>query len=82
MDRRRFLLTSPAGALTAPLVAEAQAGKGARIGDKREGAMTYGFCPEDWPLFPSQIEKRGIELGDIERVEIRPDSIHSSVAIM
>ena len=43
--------------------------------------MTYGFCPEDWPLFHSQIEKRRIEVGDIERVEMRPDSIHSSVAI-
>jgi hypothetical protein len=43
--------------------------------------MTYGFCPEDWPLFHSQIEKRGIEVADIERVEMRPDSIHSSVAI-
>ena len=33
MDRRRFLLTSLAGALTAPLAAEAeQAGKSARIG--------------------------------------------------
>jgi hypothetical protein len=43
--------------------------------------MTYGFCPEDWPLFHSQIEKRRIEVGDIERVEMRPDSVHSSVAI-
>jgi len=43
--------------------------------------VTYGFRPEDWPLFHSQIEKRRIEVGDIERVEMRPDSIHSSVAI-
>jgi hypothetical protein len=43
--------------------------------------MTYGFCPEDWPLFHSQIEKRRIEVGDIERVEMRPNSVHSSVAI-
>jgi hypothetical protein len=43
--------------------------------------MTYGFCPEDWPLFHSQIEKRGIQVPDIERVEMRPDGIHSSVAI-
>jgi hypothetical protein len=39
--------------------------------------MTYGFCPEEWPLFHRQIEKRRIEVGDIERVEMRPDSIHS-----
>ena len=43
--------------------------------------MTYGFCPEDWPLFHSQIEKRRIEVADIERVEMRPDSIQNSVAI-
>jgi hypothetical protein len=43
--------------------------------------MTYGFCPEDWPLFHSQIEKRRIEVADIERVEMRPDSTHNSVAI-
>jgi hypothetical protein len=48
---------------------------------KREGTMTYGFCPEDWPLFHSQIVQRGIEVSDIERVEMRPDGIHSSVAI-
>ena len=48
---------------------------------KGERTMTYGFCPEDWPLFHSQIEKRRIQLGDIERVEMRPDSIQSSVAI-
>jgi hypothetical protein len=43
--------------------------------------MTYGFCPEDWPLFHSEIEKRRIEIGDIERVEMRPGSTQSSVAI-
>ena len=43
--------------------------------------MTYGFCPEEWLLFHSQIEKRHIEVADIERVEMRPDSIHNSVAI-
>ena len=32
MDRRRFLLTSLAGALAAPLAAGAQAGTGLRIG--------------------------------------------------
>jgi hypothetical protein len=43
--------------------------------------MTYGFCPEDWPLFHAEIEKRRIDVAEIERVEMRPDSIHSSVAI-
>jgi hypothetical protein len=42
--------------------------------------MTYGFCPEDWPLFHSQIERRRIDVAEIERVELRPDD-HSSVAI-
>jgi hypothetical protein len=42
--------------------------------------MTYGFCPEDWPLFHSQIEKRHIDVADIERVEMRPDNIQTSVA--
>ena len=43
--------------------------------------MTYGFCPEDWPLFHSEIERRRIEVADIERVEMRPDGINNSVAI-
>jgi len=43
--------------------------------------MTYGFCPEDWPLFHSQLEKCGIEIADVERVEMRPDSVRSSVVI-
>jgi putative ABC transport system substrate-binding protein len=38
MDRRRFLLTSLAGVLAAPLAAEAQAGKVYRIGYLSEGA--------------------------------------------
>ena len=43
--------------------------------------MTYGFCPEDWPLFHSQIARRHIDVADIERVEMRPDSVHNRLAI-
>jgi hypothetical protein len=34
--------------------------------------MTYGFRPENWPVFQSELQKRGIATADIERVEIRP----------
>jgi putative tryptophan/tyrosine transport system substrate-binding protein len=40
MDRRRFLVTSLAGALAAPLGVEAQAGKMARVGYLSPGAAT------------------------------------------
>jgi ABC-type uncharacterized transport system substrate-binding protein len=47
MDRRRFLLTSLAGTLATPLVAEAQqAGKVYRIGFLRPG----GAKPADLPV--------------------------------
>jgi ABC-type uncharacterized transport system substrate-binding protein len=47
MDRRRFLLTSLAGALATPLVAEAQqTGKVYRIGFLRPG----GAKPADLPV--------------------------------
>ena len=50
-------------------------------GGKQEGAMTYGFCPGDWPLFHSQMVKRRIDVDDIERVEMRPEGVPRSVAI-
>jgi hypothetical protein len=43
--------------------------------------MTYGFCPEDWPLFYSQLAHRHIDVADIERVEMRPDRVHDRLAI-
>ena len=46
MDRRRFLLTSVAGALVAPLAAEAQAGKVARIGYMMLSPLTDPPSPE------------------------------------
>jgi ABC-type uncharacterized transport system substrate-binding protein len=46
MDRRRFLLTSLAGALATPLVAGGQAGKVYRIGFLRPG----GAKPADLPV--------------------------------
>jgi hypothetical protein len=42
----------------------------------REKSEVLGFVERH-----RQIEKRRIEVGDIERVEMRPDSIHSSVTI-
>jgi hypothetical protein len=43
--------------------------------------MTYGYCPEDWPLFRDQIAQRHIDVADIERVEMRPDSDRGALAI-
>lgn len=43
--------------------------------------MTYGFCPEDWPSFHSQIDRRHIDVADIERVEMRPDGVPHRLAI-
>jgi hypothetical protein len=36
--------------------------------------MTYGFRPENWPAFQSELEKREITVADIEKVEIRPSA--------
>lgn len=37
--------------------------------------MTYGFRPENWPGFQAELQKRGIAVGDVEKVEFRPDSL-------
>lgn len=42
--------------------------------------MTYGFSPENWPAFRSELIQRGIEFGEIERVELRPESDTESPA--
>ena len=34
--------------------------------------MTYGFRPENWPAFQSELRKRGIAAAEIEKVELRP----------
>jgi len=34
--------------------------------------MTYGFRPENWPAFQTELQKRGISTLDIEKVEMRP----------
>ncbi len=36
--------------------------------------MTYGYRPDNWPAFQSELERRGIPADDIERVELRPVS--------
>jgi len=34
--------------------------------------MTYGFRPENWPAFQAELQKRGINAADIEKIEMRP----------
>ena len=34
--------------------------------------MTYGYRPDDWPAFQTELEQRGITSAEIERVELRP----------
>lgn len=36
--------------------------------------MTYGFRPDNWPVFQAELQRRGIKTTDIEKVEMRPDS--------
>ena len=36
--------------------------------------MTYGFRPENWPAFQSELQKRGIVAAEIEKIEIRPSA--------
>ncbi len=36
--------------------------------------MTYGYRPENWPVFQTELRKRGISATDIEKVEVRPES--------
>ena len=35
--------------------------------------MTYGYRPENWPVFQTELQRRGIAAADIEKVEIRPE---------
>jgi len=34
--------------------------------------MTYGFRPDNWPVFQAELRKRGIDAADIEKLEMRP----------
>jgi hypothetical protein len=34
--------------------------------------MTYGFRPDNWPVFQAELRKRGINTTDIEKIEMRP----------
>ena len=38
--------------------------------------MTYGFRPENWPAFEEELQRRGIAVDDIEKVEMRPGIPH------
>ncbi len=37
--------------------------------------MTYGYRPENWPAFQSELARRGIDTADIEKVELRAEQI-------
>lgn len=42
--------------------------------------MTYGFRPENWPAFDYELRVRGIAVGDIEKVELRPNDTQDVAA--
>ena len=42
--------------------------------------MTYGFQPENWPAFDYELRVRGIAVGDIEKVELRPNDTQDVAA--
>jgi hypothetical protein len=37
--------------------------------------MTYGFRPEHWPAFQDELAKRHLTDADIEKVELRADTV-------
>ncbi len=43
-------------------------------------AIAYGFRPENWPAFERELRVRGIAVGDIEKVEMRPQDAEGSAA--
>ena len=68
MDRRRFLLTSLAGVLAAPLAAEAQqAGKVYRVGILADKASDS----KEWQTFRAGLRERGWNEGVNIRIEYR-----------
>jgi putative ABC transport system substrate-binding protein len=85
MDRRRFLLTSLAGALAAPLAAEAQpAGKPVRIGWISVTIQSPERGPEEWrPLVERHLRQSGwdprFELryaaGDLDRLAVMAEEL-------
>jgi hypothetical protein len=36
--------------------------------------MPYGYRPDNWPAFQSELERRGIATAEIEKIELRPVS--------
>lgn len=43
--------------------------------------MTYGYRPENWPVFQAELRKRRIAATDIEKVEMRPESTDPDPAV-
>jgi putative ABC transport system substrate-binding protein len=68
MDRRRFLLTSMAGVLAAPLAAEAQPGRSARIGWM---ALSPGPTPTQIETFRRGMRERGWIEGQNLAIDLR-----------
>jgi ABC-type uncharacterized transport system substrate-binding protein len=68
MDRRRFLLTSLAGALAAPLVAGAQPGRSAKIGWI---ALSPGPTPTQFETFRRGMRERGWIEGQNLAIDVR-----------
>ena len=41
--------------------------------------MTYGFRPENWRAFQHELRTRGIDVGDLEKVEMRSPSGQNAI---
>jgi putative ABC transport system substrate-binding protein len=67
MDRRRFLLTSVAGTLAAPLTAKAQQTRKV----PRVGFLTWGLCPGHDSVFGTALRERGYTWGETIQVICR-----------
>jgi hypothetical protein len=44
--------------------------------------MTYGLRPENWPAFDRELRARGIAVGEIEKVEMRPLTLDSTGTVV
>ena len=40
--------------------------------------MTYGYLLPNWPAFQRELKERGVAMGDIEKVELRPTTISAT----
>jgi len=83
MDRRRFLLTWLAGALAAPLAAEAQQAATRRVGVYSDAARTGPLAPEWLEAFRGGLREHGwvegrnvaIDFRESHTLEERPEAV-------